>query len=166
MAQICTICTHENRERIEEDLISGRSIRQMAAQYGVSYSSIRYHKAHHLPKLLVQAHEVQEIARADHLINKLHWLSDTLTNLMQKAEEIQDYRTAIAGAAPLRQVIETLLEVAGELDRQTTINIELNPYWQETRAAILNALAPYPEAKTAVIEALFNVQRRKNDRLR
>ena len=62
--------------------------------------------------------------------------------------------------------LEAELQLVGRLVGQLsdpapvsqTVNVLVaSPEWVATRTAILNALAPYPEARAAVVEALANV---------
>ena len=66
-----------------------------------------------------------------------------------------DYRTALSGVGQARACLELLLEVEGRVDRRPTVNLLVAPEWLAVRAALLAALAPYPEALAAVAERLL-----------
>lgn len=50
--------------------------------------------------------------------------------------------------------LELVAKLLGELESQPTVNININPQWIETRAMIVQALAPYPDARQAVAQVL------------
>jgi hypothetical protein len=74
--------------------------------------------------------------------------------LLTKAEVEGDYRTALAGVREARACVELLLEVEGELDRRSMVNILIAPDWVSLRAALMLALRPYPDAAMAVSRAI------------
>jgi hypothetical protein len=62
------------------------------------------------------------------------------------------------GVREARSTIELLLEVEGELDRGGTVNIVISPEWGQVRTVLLTALAPYPDARFAVADALVAIE--------
>jgi len=70
----------------------------------------------------------------------------------KKAEAGGDLRTALAGIREMTRLVELMAKVSGEL--QDTINLVTAPEWERTRARILAALEPYPEARASVVRAL------------
>ncbi len=60
--------------------------------------------------------------------------------------------------AQLRPSIELLGELVGELDARGSINVTVTAEWQTIRAALLEALAAYPEARTAVAARLRTLE--------
>lgn len=65
MPQVCTVCAHPERVAIDTALVAGTSNRRIAAQFDVSESGVRCHKAEHLTQLLTKA--PPEPAHADAL---------------------------------------------------------------------------------------------------
>ena len=47
-----------------------------------------------------------------------------------------------------------MAKVEGQIRDGTTINLTVSPEWARTRAIILQALEPFPEARVAVATAL------------
>jgi hypothetical protein len=78
-------------------------------------------------------------------------------DILGKAEKVGDMRTALAAIWEARGNLELLAELAGELDRRAQVNITVSAAWLTIRATILQATAPYPEAWTAIVEALGKV---------
>ena len=54
--------------------------------------------------------------------------------------------------------MELLGKLAGELKDAPTINVVLMPEWRQLQAAVLNALAPHPDARRAVASALTDIE--------
>lgn len=65
MPQVCTVCAHPERVAIDTALVAGTSNRRVAAQFNISESGVRRHKAEHLTQLLAKA--PPEPAHADAL---------------------------------------------------------------------------------------------------
>jgi hypothetical protein len=159
MPRVCSVCTSGARERIDADLVAGEeSLKKIAALYCVSTHALGRHKARHLPGALVKAQEAQEVTRGDDLLDKVAQLEADAHRIKQKAEESQDYRTALQGIRELVRIVELLARLRGELQEAPVINLLVSPEWLTVRAALLAALLPYPEARIAVAERLLALE--------
>jgi hypothetical protein len=166
------VCCHERRSEIDAALVAGEPYRHIAARFGVSTTALQRHKADHLPASLVAAQEAQEAANADTLLDRLRDLLDradsqyTLARgLVAKAVSTGDLRAATgalgAGNGAIREAracLELLAELEGELDRRPTLNLTISAEWVTLRAAMLDALTPYPDARVAVAKRLALVE--------
>ena len=74
MSRKCSVCTHAKRGEIDNALVRGDSNRRIATQYRLTESSLRRHKAGHLPQSLAKAQEAEEVANADDLFGQLREL--------------------------------------------------------------------------------------------
>jgi hypothetical protein len=74
--------------------------------------------------------------------------------LLSKAEAEGELRTSVAAVREVIRIVELLAKLSGELKEQATVNVLVLPEWHEIRTRILDALAPYPEARLAVARAL------------
>ena len=157
MAQVCTVCSHPERDAIDTAILDRRSNRSIASQFGVSIGAVQRHKDNHIPEHLSKAREAEEIAQADTLIGDLQHLKDTALSLLAQAEQIQDLRAASSLIGQARQVIETLAEVRGELDRKASINIFINPQFQQIQKIILQELNAYPDVREKIVDRLTEV---------
>jgi hypothetical protein len=63
----------------------------------------------------------------------------------------------LKAAGRLRDQLELLAKLVGELRDAPTVNILVSPEWAAVRATLLAALAPYPEARLAAAAALRSV---------
>lgn len=172
MPRPCTVCRHDERALIDAALVSGTPARQLAARYGLSDDSVSRHNAAHLPVRLVQAAAAGEAAQADDLLaevrkrtDRVARLADVAEGLIRRAYEAGDLRTAAAavnaatGASrEVRGCLELLAKLRGELDERPQVNIVLSPQWHLVRAALLEALLPYPQARAAVASRLMSLE--------
>ncbi len=157
MPRTCTICTHPERPAIDAALVAGTANRRIAAQHAVSEQAVRRHQAEHVPAKLAKAQEAREVAQADDLLRDVRVLRGKAVALLLKAEQAGDLRTALAGVREARGCVELLAKLAGELDERPVVNVLVAPEWLGVRAALLEALTPYPEARAAVSDRLLTL---------
>jgi hypothetical protein len=150
----CNICTHPKREAIDEALVSGVAFPSLVAEYRVSKDSLSRHKANHLPAKLVMAQAAEEAAQADTLLEQVRVLQCRALDILDKAEEAGELRTALGAIREARGNLELLAKLLGELDERPVVNLSVSPEWLELRAVIVTALEPHPEALRAVVGAL------------
>jgi hypothetical protein len=153
----CTVCDHSERHGIDGDLVTGAPYRSVAKRFGLSESAVYRHKTEHLPAHLLKAWEVEVAARADDLLEQVRHLQAHALNILERAENAGDLRTALAAISQARGNLELLGKLAGELDERPVVNISVSPEWLELRTVIVGALEPHPAAHTAVLRALEDV---------
>ena len=117
MPRRCTICVHDNRPAIDQALISGEPFRHIAIRFGTSTASLQRHKKEHIPLSLRKAHDAEEIAQADTLLDQIRELQSHAMGILAKAETAGDLRTALAAIAQARGVLELQAKVTGETDK-------------------------------------------------
>lgn len=157
MGRTCTVCGHKDVEEINKQLLSGPSLRTIAAQFNLTKTSLIRHRESHIPDLLLKSNDIQEIVKADVLLVQLGEIREKTLSLLDKAEQAADTRVYGAPVAYLREVreqIKLLAELEGRLAAQPQITIVNNPEWVELRTLIITALEPYPDAKAAVVDAI------------
>ena len=154
MTRVCTICSHESRDAIEDAFIAGTPKRRIASHYGVSERAVRYHLREHLPALLALARDAERAARADTLLDRIEALQSRTLAILEASEETNEHRTALTAIREARGNLELIGEVTKELNRAPTLNLSLHPEYIEARTLIIQALGPYPEAREAVVKAL------------
>jgi hypothetical protein len=156
--RVCTICSHDSRDEIEDAFIAGTPKTRIAAKYGVSEQAVRYHIKHHLPELLVLAREAKNAARADTLLDRIEALQRRTEAILEEAERSGNFRDRFRGVAEMRRNLELIGEITKELNRATTLNLNLHPEWVMVRAAIVEALEPFPQARGAVTMKLLQIE--------
>src|SRR5918995_1670169 len=140
MPRACNICTHPDREAIDEALISGVAFPALVAKYRVSKDSLSRHKANHLPAKLVMAQAAEEVAQADDLLDQVRDLHAPALAILEAAERTKQHRTALSAIREARSNLELLAKLLGELDDRPQVNLLIFPEWLELRAVIVGAL--------------------------
>jgi hypothetical protein len=153
----CNICTHPDREAIDEALVGGVGFSTLIAKYRVSKDSLSRHKGNHLPASLVMARAAEEVARADSLLDQVRTLQSRAYGILDKAEGTGDLRTALGAIREARGNLELLAKLLGELDERPQVNILVSPEWLSLRTKLLYALNTYPEARGSVLRVLEGV---------
>ena len=72
----CKVCSHKERKKIDEQLVlkwrSTTSYRNIAKQYGLSYSSIYRHFCEHIPQALWKAERARQTINAENLFEQMN----------------------------------------------------------------------------------------------
>jgi DNA-binding transcriptional ArsR family regulator len=159
MPRVCTVCSHPQRPEIDRALVAGElSFRNIAERFGTSPTALTRHKKEHVPVSLAKAQEAAATADADDLLQQIKDLRNRALAILGKAEQSGDYRTALMGIREARACVETLMEVEGELDRRSTVNVVVSPDWQRLRSVIFVTLQSYPDARLAIAEQLIQIE--------
>lgn len=149
----CSICTNDDREAIDADLIAGLSYRDIAARYGVTPSSLtRHRKAHISPAIVAVA-----VARGTTLADRVEQLYDRASAILTTAERGGQGALSLAAIREMRSTCELLGRLSGELDDRpqvAIVNLASSPDWIGLRTAILGALSSHPAARDDVLAAL------------
>jgi hypothetical protein len=157
MGRACTVCSHELRGAIDAALVAGESNRRIASHFGLVETSLRRHKAEHLPLSLLKAQEAEEVADSDCLVAQLRALNREALRILQLAKQSGDLRIALMAIGQARCNLELLAKVAGELQQGGTVNLVVAPEYLQVRARLITALAPFPDARLAAAAALGEV---------
>ena len=115
MPQKCTVCTHPQRDEIEERLIRRDVYRAIACHYSIGRESLRRHQKQHLPELLKKAYDARETDRAGDLLEQAHHLQDRTLAILEHCEKVpgqytvalQAIREARGNLELFRRIIET-----------------------------------------------------------
>ncbi len=159
MPRICHTCLHPDRESIDRALVSGESMRPLSALYRVSEDALARHKEKHLSTAMLKGKAAKEETHADDLLSKVRTLEGHANRIAVKAEAAGDFRAALQGIRELTRIVELLAKLLGELDeRSLEVNILVAPEWLQVRTVLMDALTPYPEARTAVASKLLTLE--------
>jgi hypothetical protein len=150
----CTICRHQDEMAVNLSLVAGEPTRSIAVRTGLSKTALIRHKLHCIPRDLVQARQSGKVAEADFLLAQITRLHRRADNLLQKAEEASDFRSAAALIRELRALLELLCRLSGELRQPAQVNLLVTAEYRSLREQILRTLAPYPQARLAISSAL------------
>lgn len=130
MARKCTICTHFNREELDQALVSGQSTSEIIARYStvctIGRMALQRHKENHLPQTLILSKDAEEVSRSDQLLEKLAKLEQNTLQIGQKAEKGGDWRTALAAIKDQIRIVELQAKIHGVLDERARLTINNN----------------------------------------
>jgi hypothetical protein len=158
----CKVCAHPNRVDIDASLIAGAALTGIAANYGMSPQSLLRHRDRHIPteaqQKAAQAVAAGESLHGAGLMLKAAALLQTAETILEDAMTSGQPETALRAIREAGRMVELCAKLTGDLDASTTINLTLAPQWVTLQTTILQALAPHPEARSAVVAALERVQ--------
>jgi hypothetical protein len=158
MPKACPACVHPQRQEIDQAILQGAKLPDVARNFALPYWTIFRHKQRgHLSRALVKAQQAHEVTRADNLLGQVESLQTKALELLNKAEKAGQLRTALHGVREAKGCLELLAKLQGDLAQEGNINIVLSPSWMSLRTVILKTLEPYPEARLRIAEALSEV---------
>jgi hypothetical protein len=159
MPRRCTVCAHEEGEAINKALSDpSRAISKIAAEYRVSEDALSRHKANHLlPEMRNKLASDPELRDVD-ILAEMKSLYQRMKGHLEAVETTENWQAIKAFHSEARHDLELLAKLLGELDERPQVNILVSPEWIAVRAALLEALAPHPEARAAVAGRLLQLE--------
>jgi hypothetical protein len=165
----CKACNHREHAGIDLALANGVAIAAVAQRYGLSVDTIYRHARNHIPAQLrakliagpdldIDLDKLRE-TESQSLLSNLIAIRRRLIGALDVAEE-HSLPLVPRIASALHQNLEITARLVGSLGvGNTTINnVLVMPAYIETRIALVDALAPFPEAKQAVAQALHAIK--------
>jgi hypothetical protein len=165
----CQGCNHLERVRIERLLAAGASIKGTARKFEIDYHALRRHWINHVSPEARAAYIAGAGATKDQLeaivadeslalIDHYRIVRGALYKGFGAASELGDGNSLALLAGRLHENLRDSGRLTGELQRGPLLNIQnnllVNPDYMKAIARIVSAVAPYPEAREAVIAAL------------
>lgn len=161
MGRACSICSHEDRQAIDEALVSGTGYRNLAERFSVSLAALSRHRNEHVSAALQAVVVEREREAAGSLLDRVESLIGRTEALLSSAEATGKVAQALGAVRELRALLELLGKASGELKPDglvQVLNVQTSPEWLAIRQAVLLALAPHPEARVAVAGALAELE--------
>jgi len=162
MPRPCSICQHPERAGIEAALVAGKPHRAIGAAWCASRDAVTRHGAHLLVPLkqaqAVQSATAESVAQALDVVQQLQVINAASLTVLREARQVGDGELALKAIDRVQRQIELQAKLLGELDERPQVNLLVAPEWLTVRAALLAALAPYPEARTAVATRLLALE--------
>ncbi|MCI0786095.1 MAG: hypothetical protein J4O03_06850 [Chloroflexi bacterium] len=118
MPRICTVCSHIDRRAIDNALIAGDSFRKVAARFDTSTGALQRHKGDHLPANLAKAHDANEVAHGDDLLDQVRSLQGKALAILTKAEAAGDLRGALGAIRETRGTLDLLAKLLGMMNNK------------------------------------------------
>ena len=165
----CQGCNHPERVRIERCLGAGASIKGAARKFDIDYHALRRHWTNHVSAEARASYVAGAGASKDQLeefvadeslalIDHYRIVRGALYRGFSAAGELGDGNSVALLAGRLHENFRDCGRLTGELQRGPLLNIQnnvlVNPDYTRAIARIVSAVAPYPEARDAVIAAL------------
>ncbi len=127
-------------------------MREVGNRFGIQHTAVFRHKRDHTPHEIATlggAHKVQDRGTA---LARLESLYTTAEKLLKKAlKNDTSVNGQVQVVKEVRSCLELIAKMTGELnERPQTVNLMLAPEWLSVRAALFEALIPYPNALEAV----------------
>src|SRR5215472_13402526 len=169
----CQGCNHLERVRIERLLSAGASIKTTARKFEIDYHALRRHWINHVSAEVratyiagagVAKDQLEEMVADESLalIDHYRIVRGALYKGMSAASEVGDNNALALLAARLHENFRDCGRLTGELQRGPLLNIQnnvqVNPDYTQAIARIVSAVAPFPEARQAVIVALRDLE--------
>ena len=143
MPRPCTICTHPDRETIDQELLTGTPYRTVGKQHDVGVSAVFRYRRDHLTRLManaVEARGVRNLEYGDDLLDQLEFLNGKTLKILDEAEAMGDRRGALAAIREACSTIELNAKLCGQIREQ---HLHLHGHQQLT-----------PEAHQQFMEAI------------
>ncbi|MDO4356535.1 MAG: hypothetical protein Q4E13_08510 [Clostridia bacterium] len=156
MAKTCSVCAHEQSEQITSELVNGVPLRTLAEKYGLSVGALHRHKQHIVAQM-ANSGDVGELQEPGTVLKRIADLDERADRLYREAVKNKDLLNATRALKELREIISLYAKLTGELNTQAQVvhqHLHVTPEWITLRQQMLSALAPYPEARAALITVL------------
>jgi hypothetical protein len=168
MSRQCTTCQHVKRVDIDRRLASGEPGNKVAADYGLSPSSLHRHRINCL-KLGSSGAIMKDMARGtaalaclpsrEEMGNSYLDLCARIDQIATRAEREGSLKVALAGLNSVRQTIDSLARLSGADQSATQLNVsvatQVHLDLSELQGKIINAFDDQPEIKAKIARALL-----------
>jgi hypothetical protein len=143
MARACTVCTLSTAGAVNQSLRDGRSAREVASEFGLSYDALTRHARNHLAAVPITG-SGDLLGSALPSRDPLEELTAALRTRALSGSDAasREYRLALAAQTAARHAATPHRALTDE------------PEWIALRTIMLKALQPFPEARIAVADAL------------
>jgi hypothetical protein len=106
----------------------------------------------------VAARAVDDARQAFDVVQALRAINDETRTILREARAVKANGLALQAIARLERQIEVQARLLGQLQDGPTVNLIVSQEWLTVRGALLEALAPYPEARAAVAARLVALE--------
>jgi hypothetical protein len=156
----CSVCSHPERREIELQIVAGATLQAVSTEFGMSPNSVMRHRDNHMTGIAEAEADraAQRGEQGEDLVKIARGLRNKAFSLGMAAEQKGDLRTALTGVRDAGRLLETQGKLEGKIEPGTTVNIMFSQQFLVVQGIILQALAPYPEARLAVVKALADAE--------
>lgn len=132
----------------------GEPCASLSALFRVSGDALQRHKEAHISGNIVKAKEASDELAALDVVKQLKEINAAARSVLGAAIKSKDGDLQLKAIDRVHRQIELQAKLLGQLDERPQINVMLSPQWVSIRSTIVQTLAPFPEARRAVAEAL------------
>lgn len=118
MPRRCVACSSSDRAAIDEALVAGEPLRNIAKRVSISPTALLRHK-NHVSQSVVKAAEIRHERLGDSLLEQMRRVHHKAWELLARMESEGDHRGSIVALREVRECLEslgTMLARAGALD--------------------------------------------------
>lgn len=138
MGQVCRICVHPQRLKIDKRLVSGANITAIAREFGLPYHTLARHRKKHLTRQLVKANELKELKNIRNLAKIMDEGLGDVVDIKDIALKDEKYKLALKALGELRNYSETFVRI------EQLINTERDKQNAEAKRRQIEALKQLP----------------------
>ena len=153
MGMRCKVCGHAEVEAIDKALVEGKTLREIAEQWGFTTSSVHRHKVRDLSEKVKRGKELQADEEASGLVERLAELTRETREITREALRKRDWGLALRSIARKEKQVAMEWKLVGpqeEVEEAEEVRKEWWGLWQD----FVQTLERYPEAHAAVLEML------------
>ena len=159
MARDCVTCSHPQREVIDEALLSGKSARSIAKEYGLHHRSLSRHFAEHVRAGTKQQAGAPVISEDDapgptSILDEAEKLLKVTKHLVASALREGRHRDAMLASREHFRSLEQVGRLRIKLAQTSGPSLAHSEEWSRLQSALLSALKPHQEARQAVVKVL------------
>ena len=118
MAKVCSICRHNDRERIDEALLNSEPYRAIAARTGTSIAALSRHGWQHVPARLVNAKQVAEEIRAESFKERFDAIKRAASAILADALQSGNHGIALQAMARIEKQLNLEAALLTKLSEQ------------------------------------------------
>lgn len=112
MAQICKICSHPDRLKIDQAIVSGTSLKEISRRFNVTYDSLYRHAQDHLTRQLTKAWQIKSLHEDNKLIEKIDSIISRAEVIFQRNFDAGKDSVALKAISEVRTTIELLSKIS------------------------------------------------------
>jgi hypothetical protein len=120
----CEACRHPKRPLIDQGLVAGVSVRELATRYGLGKSTVYRHKGH-VKRSMVAAFENREHALGANLAGRLAEYAQIARGVLVRASKHNHFAGMLTSVRRLIELLELEARLAGKLPTGPSVHINI-----------------------------------------
>lgn len=156
MARTCTICTHPERQTIDESLVSRVPYRDIAKRHDVTLSALSRHMDGHVSPALAAIQAEKEQQGAETAFDMFVELRDEARSILDAAKEDGKPTIALNAIARLESIVVMMAKITGELNErpQVMVNLFESPEMRQLIRIVQEVCTAHPELRAEIARRL------------